>query len=239
MRILGFDTATMTHSVALIDDEKLVSVYSNRCILSHSQRLLSSIHWVLERADLTLEDISALAVAIGPGSFTGLRIGLSTAKGISLASGKPLVGIPTLDALASTLIPTTPYLICPLLDARKKQVYAALYQYRAGEILEKLTPDMALTPQELCGWIYDPVIFLGDGVESYGAFLREHLQELAHFVPLEANVPCATAVTALGLKRVKAGRIDNAMTLTPLYVRRSEAEIKWEKKSWQPRIDDL
>ena len=239
MRILGFDTATMIHSVALIDDEKLVSVYSDRCLLSHSQRLLSSIHWVLDRADLTLEDISALAVTIGPGSFTGLRIGLSTAKGISLASGKPLVGIPTLDALASTLIPSTTYLICPLLDARKKQVYTALYQYRAGEILEKLTPDMALTPLELCGWIHDPVIFLGDGVDRYGGFLTEHLQGLAHFVPTEANVPCATSVAALGLKRVKEGQTDNYRDMIPLYIRRSEAEIKWEEKTWQPRIGDL
>ena len=237
MRILGFDTATMTQSVALIDDDNLISVYSLRCLLSHSQRLLTSIHWVLARAGFALEDLSALAVTVGPGSFTGLRIGLSTAKGLSFASGKPIVGVPTLDALASG-VNTTSYLICPLLDARKKQVYTALYQYSADGALKKLTPDMALAPQELCRSIRDPVIFLGDGVERYGSFLGETLGELAHFVPVEACAPSALAVAAQGLKRMKAGQIDDPMTLTPLYIRRSEAEIKWEERLSKTQIND-
>lgn len=233
MRVLGFDTATLNCSVALIDDDQLISVYSLHSYLSHSQRLLSSIHGLLARAGLTLEDISALAISVGPGSFTGLRIGLSTAKGLAFATGKPLVGVPTLDAAASSLAPTN-RLICPMIDARKGQVYAALYQYREASKLQKLTADMALYPQDLCELIREPAIFVGSGIEAYGPLWRERLKGLAHFASFASHAPWAASVARLGLERLRRGEGDDPRTITPFYVRRSEAEIQREESRITP-----
>lgn len=225
MRVLGFDTATLNCSVALIDDEQLISVYSLNSCRSHSQRLLSSIHGILAQAGFTLEDLSAMAVAIGPGSFTGLRIGLSTAKGLAFATGKPMVGVQTLDAAASSLA-LTDRLLCPVIDARKGQIYTALYRYRDACQLQKLTPDMALYPQDLCELIREPVIFVGNGIEAYGPLWKERLKGLAHFASFSSHAPWAAAVARLGLERLRRGEADDPHTILPFYIRLSEAELQ-------------
>ena len=145
MKILGIDTATRVGSLAIVDNESLIGEYTLNMNTTHSVRLLPALDQLLKTADLVLSHIDVLAISLGPGSFTGLRIGASTVKGLALAANKPVVGIPTLDALAQNFRGVES-LICPMVDARKKEVYTALYRSKRTGSLEKETPDLAVAP---------------------------------------------------------------------------------------------
>jgi tRNA threonylcarbamoyladenosine biosynthesis protein TsaB len=191
--------------------------------------LIFAIQALLEEAGLGLTEIEGIAISLGPGSFTGLRVGLSAVKGLALATERPVVGIPTLDALASQL-PCTPCLVCPIVDARKGEVYAALYKQGEGGTVERLTPYQALSPAALMAGIPpQQTVFLGDGVEVYGDLIKEHLGEQALFAPVHLRFLRGTTVAELGLKRIKQGEKDDIVSLVPIYVRQSDAEIQWDK----------
>lgn len=223
MRVLGIETSTLVGGVALLDDETLVAEYTLNVALTHSERLLGILDQVLAAARSGLDEVDGLAVAVGPGSFTGLRIGLATAKGLAVATGKPLVGVPTLDALARTL-PFARHPVCPILDAKKGEVYASLYRTDRGEI-ERLWEYLALAPEELCRRLDGPVIFLGDGVAAFRELLERELGPAALFAPPGGRVPSAAAVAELGLRALLAGQAADPAALTPLYIRPSEAEL--------------
>ena len=147
MKVLGVDTATSGGGIGIIDDEKVLADYTFEAGDTPSATLILAIQAVLDQAGLDLAALDAIAVSLGPGSFTGVRVGLSAVKGLSLAGGMPVLGISTLDALASQLPrPRTPNLICPLIDARKGEVYAALYKQSAGGGLERVSPYQVLSP---------------------------------------------------------------------------------------------
>ncbi|MBI4640943.1 MAG: tRNA (adenosine(37)-N6)-threonylcarbamoyltransferase complex dimerization subunit type 1 TsaB, partial [Candidatus Tectomicrobia bacterium] len=177
MQVLGIDSSTSRGGVAIANEQGIVATFTLSDRLSYSQRLLSMIHLILERAHLSIEELDGFAIACGPGSFTGLRIGISMAKGLALATGKPAIGIPTLDALAYHLCFST-CLVCPLLDARRGEVYTAFYRAEGRE-MRKLTDDLVLSPEEFCMMIREPVILLGDGLVSYGEMLKKTLRHLA------------------------------------------------------------
>ena len=214
----------MHGGVALVGADGLVAEYTLHIEVTYSERLLPAIDRVLADARLTIADVGGIAVAMGPGSFTGLRIGLSTAKGLAAASGTPLVGVPTLRALAWGL-PFCPHPICPILDARKGEVYGAVFQWDGGELVQ-IMEDVALPPQLLAERITGPTVLLGEGVATYGEFLAEALGRRAIFLPAPLRGPRPAAVAALGRHRLLRGERDDPVALVPRYLRPSEAELK-------------
>lgn len=231
MPILAIETATTTGSIAIVEEKKVISEITLNIKATHSEKLMAAMDYLLKSSGLTLDEMDGIAVSTGPGSFTGLRIGLSAAKGLSYASGKPLFAIPTLDALASNMS-FSRHLICPVLDARKGEVYTALYRSR-GQYNEKNTDDLAVKPLELIDIINKTfseqgIVFLGDGVDVYGNMLKEKLGTLYHEAPLPLQIPRASNVAMLALERLERGDVDDPFTLVPRYIRKSEAELKWK-----------
>jgi tRNA threonylcarbamoyladenosine biosynthesis protein TsaB len=222
--VLGIETSSVHGGVALVGTEGLIAEQVLNLEVTYSERLLPAIDRVLADVGLTAAELGGLAVAIGPGSFTGLRIGLSTAKGLAAASGVPLVGVPTLPALAWSL-PFCRYPICPILDARKGEVYCALFRWEQASLVQVLE-DVAVRPRLLAESITEPTVFVGDGVAAYGDVLTQVLGSRAIFPPppLRGARPAATA--ALGRERLMRGERDDPSGLVPRYLRPSEAELK-------------
>jgi len=223
MKLLSIETSTMAGSVAINTDDKLIAEVMLDIDVVHSERLTSCIEWLLKTSNTSINDIDAFAISIGPGSFTGLRIGLSTAKGLSYATEKPLIAVPTLDAFARR-VPFTLYNICPMLDARKDEVYTGLYRW-CGDRLEKTIPEMAIRPAEFLGSIRGRTIFLGGGAEIYKDAILDVLKNEAIFAPPWLMSPSASTVAEIAMERFRNGETSDPVTLTPFYIRRSEAEI--------------
>jgi tRNA threonylcarbamoyladenosine biosynthesis protein TsaB len=224
MLVMGIETSTMQGGVALVSEQGLLSEYLLNVKATHTERLLPSIDQVLRDAGSTLSRVEGLAVAVGPGSFTGLRIGLSTAKGLAVAAGKPLVGVSTLEALAWTL-PYCAHPICPILDARKGEIYCALFRHE-GDRLIRLMDETALSPDLLLSRIQEPTVFLGDGLRVYEDRLKARLGERALFPPFSHRGGRPAAVAELGRRRLLRGEHDEISDLAPRYLRPSEAELK-------------
>lgn len=227
MRILGIDTSTMTGSVAIISEDRLLAEQSVNTKTTHAERLLATIDLVVKVASLTIRDIDGIAVSSGPGSFTGLRIGVTTAKGIAYSIHKPIVAIPSLDALASQFL-YSELLLCPILDAKKKEVYTALYRNSGGET-HRLSEYSAIAPHALFQAIHEPVLFLGDGVLSYRKQIETALGERALFADPAHLLPRGSLIANMGYARLIAGKTDDCLSLAPRYLRKSDAEIHWEQ----------
>lgn len=228
MKILAVETSTMMGSVAIMDEGGLIAEYRLNIKATHSERLMRTIDEVLKDSGLRLKDLDGYAVSIGPGSFTGLRIGLSTVKGLAYITKKPIAAIPTLDALAFN-IPFSRYQVCPMLDARKMEVYTALYYFTDGEFL-KPVDDCVIKPESFLKEIKEPTVFLGEGAYIYKELIKKSLGTLAHFAPLAKQLPSAANVAELGLKAIMSNRVEEPATLSPRYIRKSEAEIRITNK---------
>jgi len=228
VKILGIDTSTTCGSIGLIHDENVISEYLLNLSITHSERLLDAIDLVLGRTRCALADLDGFSISLGPGSFTGVRIGVSTVKGLAFAVQKPVVGASTLDVLASQVSPT-PYLICPIIDARKGEVYAAFYRYEEFKHLKRLSEYQAIRPEVLSGMLKEPTIFLGDGAIKYEDDLKNSLKSLALFSPAALHIPHGSAVARLGAELLMRGEVLDLATFSPLYVRLSDAEIKWQQ----------
>ena len=228
MLILGIETATMTGGVALVDEKRVISEYTLNVRTTHTARLMPAIDQILRDSSVDKSEIDGIAISMGPGSFTGLRIGMATAKGLVLGLNIPLVGVPTLDALARN-IPFAMYQICPMLDAKKKEVYFSLFRYEgsgehAGSPLQ-LVPYQVVPPNELVKRIDEKTIFLGDAVDVYRDFVSEKLGELALFAPDAQRLPRAATVAEMGLLKLKAGEHLDIAAAEPIYIRPSDAEL--------------
>lgn len=224
MLVMGIETSTMQGGVALVSDQGLLSEYTLNVKATHTERLLPLVDRALRDAAIMLSQVEGLAAGIGPGSFTGLRIGLSTAKGLSAAAGTPLVGVPTLEAMAWTL-PFCAHPVCPILDARKGEIYCALFRHD-GDRLIRLMEDTALSPDDLVSRIEGPTVFLGDGLATYGGLLKMRLKDQALIPPFSRRGGSAAAVADLGRRRLLQGHRDEIADLAPRYLRPSEAELK-------------
>jgi len=224
MRILAIDTSTRVGSIALVEGPLLKAQNILDIRATHNQRLLPGIERILTDAGWSLDDLDGFAVSLGPGSFTGLRIGLSIVKGLAWATGKPLVGVPTLDGLAAN-VSFVPYMICPILDARKGEIYAALYRQGDEGIPERLTSYMAIKPEEMLALISETTVIIGDGLLSHGDYLRRELGNLLVLAPPHLSVIHASSVAWLGWHRLRSGKFEDVSSCTPLYVRPSEAEL--------------
>lgn len=231
MKILGLDSSGIVASVALVEEDVLLAEYTVNYKKTHSQTLLPMLDEVARMTDLNLETIDAIAVAAGPGSFTGLRIGSATAKGLGLALKKPLVAVPTVEALAYNLYDTQG-LICPIMDARRNQVYTGIYRFENHELVT-VEDQMAVSITELleklnrCG---APVTFLGDGVPVFRDVIASALKVDFSFAPAHVNKQRAAAVAALGAVYYKAGKIQTAVEHGPDYLRVSQAERERAEK---------
>ncbi|MGI6659150.1 MAG: tRNA (adenosine(37)-N6)-threonylcarbamoyltransferase complex dimerization subunit type 1 TsaB [Dethiobacteraceae bacterium] len=229
MKIMGIDTATLVCSVAVVSAEKTLAEYTQQVKKTHSERLLPLIDTLLRDIGLQPQDLSGIAVAGGPGSFTGLRIGMVTAKALGQALAIPLCSVSTLAALAAQH-PLFPGVICPILDARREQVYNALFA--AGTPMTRLTADRALPVAELVAELKKqtkPVLFVGDAVPVYRPLLSEVLAERACFMPPESAICRAASVARLGLAQFRAGEGQSWRDLRPSYIRRSEAEVNYQQ----------
>lgn len=223
MLILGIETSTSIGGVALIDNKGLIAEYRLNIGMVHSERLVPAIDRILSDAGIRLENLDGIAVSIGPGSFTGLRIGLSTAKGIQAATGKSVIPVPTLDAMAA-MAQFSGCQICPMIDARKKEVYAAIFEHSNSSGISRITDYMVDKPEKILGSIYGEAIFLGDGADLYRDLIIDRLGDKALFVPKNLS-PSAAAIAELGSNMLRDG-IKHEEILIPFYIRKSEAEIK-------------
>lgn len=237
MKVLALDSSGLVASVAVVEDDgvgsSLLAEYTVNYKKTHSQTLLPMLDEIASMIELDLNTLDAIAVAAGPGSFTGLRIGSATAKGLGLALHKPLVHIPTVDALAYNLYGTD-RIICPLMDARRNQVYTGIYEWKDNR-LHILEPQMAVSIQEiaekLCS-LSREVIFLGDGVPVYRHQLTEMLMagQRFSFAPAHLNRQRAGAVGMLAVQYVREGRTESAMEHSPDYLRLPQAERERAEK---------
>jgi tRNA threonylcarbamoyladenosine biosynthesis protein TsaB len=229
MKILAVETSTMLGGLAISDDSLgLIAEVRLNVKSTHSERLMTETAHVLKQSGLGISDIDVFGVAIGPGSFTGLRIGLSTVKGFSYATGKPIVAVPTLDALAWNF-PFCLYPVCAILDARKKEVYAALFQWD-GEGLTSLMEEVSLKIEgmleKIAALSQGKVIFTGEGALLYRERILEAMRGKAIFPPQEKMIPSPANVASIGLQKALRGEYSEPINLVPFYIRRSEAEIK-------------
>lgn len=227
MKILGIETSTMLGGVAIADEKGLIAETRLNVKSTHSERLMATIDEQLRQSELVLCDIDAFAVASGPGSFTGLRIGLSTAKGLCYATGKPLVMVPTLEAFARSFA-FSRHPVCVMLDARRGEVYAAVFQWDGGFI--KLLDEVSAAPEDLFRNVDSPVVLAGEGAVVYRERLVAVLGERAIFAPLVTMVPSPANVAMLGLEKALQGEFTDALAAEPFYIRKSEAEVKWSAK---------
>lgn len=241
MRVLAIDSSGMTATVAVVEDTQTIAEYTVNFKKTHSQTLLPMIDTMGKMIELDLKSIDAIAVAGGPGSFTGLRIGSATAKGLGLALEKPLIHVPTVDGLAYNLYGCQD-IICPIMDARRKQVYTGMYTFARRElegsketelVLDVLEAQNASPIEELIERLNihgRPVVFLGDGVPVYQDVIKEKMHVPFSFAPASANRQRAAVVGALGIQYYKEGKFETAMEHQPDYLRVSQAERERAEK---------
>ena len=230
MKILGIDSSGLVASAAIADEKNIIAEFTVNNKQTHSQTLLPMIEKVVDMSGIELEQIDAIAIAAGPGSFTGLRIGSATAKGLGLALEKPLIHIPTLEGLAYNLCGIAD-VVCPIMDARRGQVYAGIYEFD-GQKLHILEDQMAVPIEELGEKLKKylkegrRVTFLGDGVPVHKTKIKEEilLGEAVTFAPANMNRQRAASVGTLGMQYYKEGKIETAMEHEPDYLRVSQAE---------------
>lgn len=231
MKILGLDSSGIVASVAVVEDEILTAEYTVNYKKTHSQTLLPMLDEVAKMTELDLDTVDAIAVAGGPGSFTGLRIGSATAKGLGLALKKPLISVPTVEALAYNLYDTQG-LICPIMDARRKQVYTGIYRYEDHRLMT-VKDQMAVGIEELLSMLNEmgeAVTFLGDGVPVFKDIIADKITVPFSFAPAHLSRQRAGAVGALGVLYYKEGRTETAAEHKPDYLRVSQAERERAQK---------
>ncbi len=229
MKILALDTATQSCSVAVTNNEALCAELTALKNQTHSKHLMQMIDSVLSIAGFRVDDLDGLAVTIGPGSFTGLRIGISTIKGLAHALNRPVVGISSLEALAWQCADRT-HLICPLLDARKGEVYSATYRFDENGCVQQ-TPARAAGPEVVAREITEICVFIGSGAQLYRPKLKSVLGDLAYFMPPGQDIIRASSIAYLSMPRFKANTTHAPADLVPHYIRKSDAELNRDAKS--------
>ncbi len=225
MRILAIDSCTKACSAALYDNGKILASFNLNCALTHSQTLLPTIKQMLKEVELELENMDYIAVSVGPGSFTGIRIGLATAKGLAHANNTPLIGVSTLEALCYN-VPYFEGIICPCLDARRSQVYNALFKFEDG-VLRRLSPDRAISAEDLKQELLsysEKICFIGDGAyigynTAKDVLKSVQISENLNFIRADSVAMAAANETALCTFKEQAFN-----EINPVYLRLSQAE---------------
>lgn len=221
MYVLGIETSTPVCSVGLVDGERVLTCYSQNTGLRHAERTIAMAERAIQDAGLAAADLHGVAVGSGPGSFTGLRIGMAAAKGLCFALNLPLLTVSTLKGLAARVVfDHVP--VCAILDARRGEVYAGVYSLR-GNTMTALLPDTVLPVEDLIPKLPKPVLFVGDGSWTYRSRIEACLNENAWFAPVSAH-PCGATVALLGAEALRDGNEVDLALAEPEYHRRSQAE---------------
>jgi tRNA threonylcarbamoyladenosine biosynthesis protein TsaB len=224
MKILAVDTATRSCSVAVVEERSLLAEMTTARKQTHSKHLMEMINRVMELSGLDLSKLDGFAVTNGPGTFTGLRIGISSVKGLATASGKPVVGVSSLESLA-VQASFFPYLICPLIDARRGEVYFARYRFQNGH-LKKEVDEQVFSPEKAVFDLDEACLFIGDGALLYQKMILNKMGKFAFFTSSIQNIIRASTVAYLSMNRFKDGDTDDVGKFVPHYIRRSDAELK-------------
>ncbi|TKJ29307.1 tRNA (adenosine(37)-N6)-threonylcarbamoyltransferase complex dimerization subunit type 1 TsaB [bacterium (candidate division B38) B3_B38] len=223
MRILGIDTSTMAGSVALVEKTTLKGEVNIHCHLTHSKRLLPSINFLLKNLGISLDQIDALGVAVGPGSFTGLRIGISTVKGLASARGMKICPVITLEAM-SFKVRHYNKIVYPMVNAGRGEVYAGKYRV-AGDTIKRLSPDLVISPEKFLAGIDSwDAVFYGDGAISYRELINRFSRGKALIAP--DNLFLGEAIALIAARKLALGKTVTLAQLTPYYIRPSDAELK-------------
>jgi tRNA threonylcarbamoyladenosine biosynthesis protein TsaB len=236
MKILAIDSSSLTASVAIVEDELTIAEYTVNYKKTHSQTLLPMLDEIVKMTEQELGTIDAIAVAAGPGSFTGLRIGSATVKGLAQALNKPVVSVPTVDGLAGNLYGTDK-LVCPVMDARRNQTYTGLYEFVKKEEsyeMHCVEEQCAVDIKEMIDKINAlgrEVIFLGDGVPVFADIIREHIKMPYSFAPSTCNRQRAAVIGWIGMKLFSQGIYESAVAHAPEYLRLSQAERELKEKN--------
>ncbi len=232
MKIIAIDSSGLVATVAIATEDTLIAEYTVNHKKTHSQTLLPMLDEIKKMTELDLDTVDAIAIAAGPGSFTGLRIGSATAKGLGLALDKPLIEVPTVDALAMNLWGTKD-IICPIMDARRDQVYTGIYEFDDDDSLVRLRKQFADDIRTVAGMINDigrPVVFLGDGVPVYKKIIKETVTVPLRFAPPHMSRQRAGALASLAVQYYRDKRTVSAADHKPEYLRMSQAERDSGKK---------
>ncbi|MDN5332446.1 MAG: tRNA threonylcarbamoyladenosine biosynthesis protein TsaB [Tepidanaerobacteraceae bacterium] len=233
MKVLGIDTSSEVATAALLTEEKLVAEYILNHRHTHLEKLISIIDQLLSDSDTELEELDAIAVAIGPGSFTGIRIGMACAQGLSHVHGIPLIGVNTLDALAHNLMHCGDFL-CAAVDAQRGEVYSCLYRWEGAD-LKRFGDYEVVKAEKLARRLADlneRAVLLGDGAAVVESALPEEAKSSGKIVVAKRPfvMPRASSVAEAGLKELKRGKTFNCFNIRPFYMRKSHAEEKWEER---------
>lgn len=225
MKILAIDSSGMVASVAIADGDVLVAEYTINHKKTHSQTLLPMINEISKMTELDINTIEAVAIAGGPGSFTGLRIGSATAKGLGLALNIPIINVPTMDAMAYNLYGIDG-IICPIMDARREQVYTGLYSFDGGtfNVVMEQKPVAVRELVEKINELNRKVTFTGDGVDSYKDIINKNIKVPFEFAPVHLNRQRAASLAALAQQYAEIGKFETAAEHKPEYLRLSQAE---------------
>jgi tRNA threonylcarbamoyladenosine biosynthesis protein TsaB len=228
MNLLAVDTSTSTGGVAVVENDTVVAAIQVTSKKTHAKRVMAAIDTALHLAVMDVGQLDGYVVTVGPGSFTGLRIGISAVKGLGFATGKPAAGVSTLEVLAYPFA-WFPHLVCPMLDARKEQVYSALYRWGGNGQWERIAPECVVDPALWLDAIDRPCLFVGDGAMLYRRLIEDKLGSGAMFVPPCLNTLQVAVVAEIGLREFEKGNSVDAAHLAPRYIRSSDAEINLEK----------
>ncbi len=237
MRILAVDTSTNVASAAILEDQVIIGEYNCNRGKTHSQRLMPMVQHLMETTGLSVNDIDAFSASIGPGSFTGLRIGVTTIKAMAFAAEKPVISVHTLDALAYNL-PFAENLICPMIDARNNQVFTAIYRF-IGDKLERLTDYMGIPVTELADILRKmegDTVFLGDACNMHRDYFVSELGNRVKIAPPGTALAKASSVAILAGKAYSEGKLESCYDMVPFYLRKSQAER--ERENQKVKSDD-
>lgn len=230
MHILGIDTSTRSCSAAVIEDQHLRAELIMDMGDTHSAHLMDLIDQVTRSAKVSIADVDGLAVTRGPGTFTGLRIGIGTLKGLALAIGKPIVGVSSLAALARQAC-CSDALICSMIDARRQQVYCRCYRCKDNETADPCTSERVCALPEALGCIGEPALFIGSGAVLYASQISAHLGPLARFAPSLHHTIRASTVALMGREKLINGNTEDLSGFVPTYLRKSDAQVNLEKQN--------
>ena len=225
MKILALDTSALTATVAFLDGDTIVCEESTTTKLTHSQTIMPMIDDLLRKASLDISDIDLFACSVGPGSFTGLRIGIGTVKGLAYGCGKKVCAVSTIEALAYNL-PFSDFLIAPIMDARREQVYNALYRWENGKLITIDEP-RAISIEELCSSLNEKTVFVGDGVKVYREKINILLGDNALFAPPSHVLQRASCVAMAALNK----EANDPAELSAVYLRKPQAEREREERN--------
>lgn len=231
MKILAIESSSQVASVAILTDDVITAEYTVNHKITHSQTLLPMIDEICRMTECELEQLDAIAVSGGPGSFTGLRIGSATAKGLGQALNIPLIHIPTIDAMAYNMFGTD-MVICPIMDARRSQVYTGIYRFENEELIT-INENCAISIEELIeklNAIGEKTVFIGDGIPVFKEYIDENADFQAVYAPAGMNRQKASSVAVLGALYFEQGKTETAAEHLPEYLRKSQAEREREEK---------